>query len=283
MLELILPDSRGIETFDKLYSAAPDVPILILGGDDNEALAKQAVARGAQDYLLPGHLDSYSLPRALRNAIERKAVPDALYVEKERALVTLNSIGDAVLCTDNSGNFTYLNLVAETMTGWAAKKPLAEVFRIIDGPTRKTARDPMEMAVEQNKTVGLTLNCVLIRRDGFESAIEVSAAPIHDRAGRIIGAVIVFHDVSAARAMSVQMTHAAQHDVVTNLPNRLLLNDRISQSIALARRQKNLWPCSFWIWIISNTSTIRWDTPPETSCCRAFPNDWWLACAIRIR
>jgi diguanylate cyclase (GGDEF)-like protein/PAS domain S-box-containing protein len=240
LLELSLPDSHGIETFDKLFSAAPDVPILVLG-NGNEALAKEAVGRGAQDYLLAGHLDSYSLPRALRNAIERKAVEDALYVEKERAVVTLNSIGDAVLCTNISGNITYLNLVAETMTGWrreeAIGKPLAEVFRIIDGSTRKAARDPMEMAVEQNRTVGLTVNCVLIRRDGFESAVEDSAAPIHDRAGRVTGAVIVFHDVSAARAMSDQMTHSAQHDVVTNLPNRLLLNDRITQSIALAHRK----------------------------------------------
>jgi diguanylate cyclase (GGDEF)-like protein/PAS domain S-box-containing protein len=237
---LSLPDSQGIETFDKLFSAAPDVPILVLG-NGNEALAKEAVGRGAQDYLLAGHIDSYSLPRALRNAIERKAVEDALYVEKERAVVTLNSIGDAVLCTDISGNITYLNLVAETMTGWqreaATGKPLAEVFRIVDGATRETSRNPMEMAVEQNRTVGLTVNCVLIRRDGFESAIEDSAAPIHDRAGRITGAVIVFHDVSAARAMSVQMTHSAQHDLLTSLPNRLLLNDRITQAIALARRQ----------------------------------------------
>src|SRR5258705_2621530 len=240
LLELSLPDSQGIETFDKLFSAAPDVPILVLG-NGNEALAKEAVGRGAQDYLLAGHLDSYSLPRALRNAIERKAVEDALYVEKERALVTLSSIGDAVLCTDISGNVIYLNLVAESMTGWpreeAIGKPLAEVFQIIDGATRKPARDPMEMAVAQNRTVGLTVDCVLIRRDAFESAIEDSAAPIHDRAGRVIGAVIVFHDVSAARAMSVKMTHFAQHDVVTNLPNRLLLNDRITQSIALALRQ----------------------------------------------
>ena len=241
LLELCLPDSEGIETFDKLFTAAPDIPILILGGNANEALAKEAVGRGAQDYLLPGHLDSYSLPRALRNAIERKAVEDALYVEKERALVTLNSIGDAVLCTDISGNITYLNLVAEALTGWpreeAIGKPLAEVFQIIDGATRQPARDPMEMAVAQNRTVGLTVDCVLIRRDAFESAIEDSAAPIHDRAGRVIGAVIVFHDVSAARAMSQQMTHSAQHDVLTNLPNRMLLHDRISQSISLAGRQ----------------------------------------------
>jgi diguanylate cyclase (GGDEF)-like protein/PAS domain S-box-containing protein len=242
LLELALPDSSGLEAFDKLHASAADVPILILGGNDNEAQAREAVARGAQDYLLPNHLDDYSLSRAVRNAIERKTVEDALYVERERALVTLNSIGDAVLCTDISGKVTYLNLVAETMTGWrreeAIGKPIAEVFRIIDGATRETARDPMEMAVEQNRTVGLTVNCVLVRRDGFESAIEDSAAPIHDRAGRVIGAVIVFHDVSAARAMSIQMTHSAQHDVLTSLPNRLLLNDRITQSIAVARRQK---------------------------------------------
>jgi diguanylate cyclase (GGDEF)-like protein/PAS domain S-box-containing protein len=240
LIDLDLPDSQGIATFDSLFTAAPDLPILIIGGD-NEALAKEAVGRGAQDYILPSHLDTYSVSRALRNAIERKAVEDALFVERERAVVTLNSIGDAVLCTDTSGSITYLNLVAETMTGWSRKeaigKPLAEVFQIVDGATHKTARDPLDMAIEQNRTVGLTVNCVLIRRDGFESAIEDSAAPIHDRVGRIIGAVIVFHDVSAARAMSQQMTHSAQHDVLTNLPNRMLLNDRISQTISLARRR----------------------------------------------
>ena len=241
LLELDLPDSHGIETFDKLFAAAPNVPILILGGNVPEALAKEAVWRGAQDYLLPDHLD-YSLPRALRNGIERKAIENALYLEKERALVTLNSIGDAVLCTDISGNVSYLNQVAEKMTGWsreeAVGRHLAEIFRIVEGTTRQTAPDPMEMAVEQNRNVGLTVNCVLIRRDGSESAIEDSAAPIHDRTGRVIGAVIVFHDVSEAQAMSLQMTYSVRHDVVTNLPNRLLLNDRITQAIALARRQK---------------------------------------------
>src|ERR1700730_15279274 len=240
LLALSLPDSHGIETFDKLFTAAPDVPILILGGNVPEALAREAVGRGAQDYLLPDHVDSYSLPRALRNAIERKIVEDALYVEKERAVVTLNSIGDAVLCTDVSGKITYLNLVAETMTGWgreeAIGQSLAEVFRIVDSATPRNFRDPIK-AVEENMTTGLIVDCVLIRRDGFESVIEDSSASIHDRAGRVIGAVIVFHDVSAARAMSRQMTHAAQHDLVTNLPNRLLLNDRIAQSISLARRQ----------------------------------------------
>ena len=280
LLDLSLADSQGIETFDKLFAAAPEVPILILGEDVQEALAKEAVSRGAQDYLLPEHLDSYSLPRALRNAIERRFVEDALYVEKERALVTLNSIGDAVLCTNISGDITYLNLVAEKMTGWlraeAIGRPLAEVFRIIDGGTRQTARDPMEMAVEQNKTVGLTVNCVLVDRDGFESAIEDSAAPIHDRSGRVIGAVIVFHDVSAARAMSMQMTHSAHHDVVTDLPNRLLLNDRITQSISLAHRQSRPFAVLSWTWTILRRSMIRWGMRRATS----FFNPFQSVCQV---
>jgi len=242
LLDLDLPDCNGIETFDKLFRSETDIATLIVGSKADEALAKQAVDRGAQDYVLSDHFDSYSLPRALRNAIERKSGEDALYQEKERAVVTLNSIGDAVLCTDMSGGITYLNLVAETMTGWrrdeAIGRPLGEVFKIIDGTTRRTARDPLEMAVDENRTVGLTVNCILIRRDGFESGIEDSAAPIHDRAGRITGAVIVFHDVTEARAMASQMTYASQHDLVTNLPNRLLLMDRIVQSIVLARRQR---------------------------------------------
>jgi diguanylate cyclase (GGDEF)-like protein/PAS domain S-box-containing protein len=171
---------------------------------------------------------------------DSKVLEEALFVEKERAEVTLNCIGDAVICTDISGNVTFLNLVAEKMTGWscqeAAGRPLAEVFRIIDGVTRLPAPDPMEMAIELNKTVALTVNCVLLGRDGSESSIEDSAAPIHNRAGGVIGAVIVFHDVSAARAMSLQMVYSAQHDVVTDLPNRILLNDRTTQSISLARR-----------------------------------------------
>lgn len=241
LLALALPDSHGVESFDKLFAAAPDVPILILGGNVPEALAKEAVSRGAQDYLLPDHLE-YSLPRALRNAIERKSVEDALYLERERAIVTLNSIGDAVLSTNISGHITYLNSVAETMTGWrndeAVGKPLAEVFRIIDGATGKVARDPMEMAVEQNRTVGLTVNCILVRRDGFEAAIEDSAAPIRDRSGNVIGAVIVFHDVTGARARAMQMTHLAQHDALTDLPNRIVLSEHISHSISLAHRHR---------------------------------------------
>jgi diguanylate cyclase (GGDEF)-like protein/PAS domain S-box-containing protein len=240
---LSLPDSQGLDTFDKLLQAAPGVPALVLCGAQQEGIAVEAMRRGAKDYLLEGHIDTYSFVRAIRNMAERKVAEEVLFTEKERAQVTLDSIGDAVLSTDISGNVTYLNVVAEQMTGWpsaeAQGKSLAEVFQIIDGASREPARNPMELAVQQDRTVGLTTNCILIRRDGFESAIEDSAAPIHDRDGKVTGAVMVFHDVSVAREMAIQMSHLAQHDCLTDLPNRILLMDRLTQAISLARRNSN--------------------------------------------
>jgi diguanylate cyclase (GGDEF)-like protein/PAS domain S-box-containing protein len=240
VVDLFLPDSEGIQTLDQLLSASPHIPMLVLSHVQDEDVAKLAVQRGAQDYLLQERLDGYSLPKALSNMLERSAYAEALYLERERAQVTLNSIGDAVISTDLVGNVTYLNAAAESMTGWsrheASGRPLQDVLRIIDGESREPALNPLAMATLQNKTVGLSANCVLIRRDGYESAIEDTAAPIHDRRGQLTGAVIVFHDVGVARAMSLRMSYLAQHDFLTELPNRMLLNDRLTQTIALARR-----------------------------------------------
>jgi len=173
---------------------------------------------------------------------ERKAAEDALFEEKERAQVTLNSIGDAVLTTNLPGNVTYLNLVAEAMTGWSREKalgrPLSEVFKIVDGATRQEAPNPAQLAICENRTVGLAANSILLRRDGVESPIEDSAAPIHNRDGQVAGAVIVFHDVSESRAMALKMAHLAQHDFLTGLPNRMLLTERLSRAIGQARRHK---------------------------------------------
>ncbi|MGC2557576.1 MAG: EAL domain-containing protein [Terriglobales bacterium] len=203
-------------------------------------MATQALQEGAQDYLIKGQIDGRSLLRSMRYAIERKTMEEALFVATERAQVTLDCIGDAVACSDIAGNITFLNLVAEKMTGWpleeAAGRAVADVLRILDASTRETIPNPMEMAIGQNQIVHLPLNCILMRRDEFEIPIEDSVAPIHDREGRATGAVIVFRDISAARAMALQMAHSAQHDFLTGLPNRMLLNDRVNQAIARAPR-----------------------------------------------
>lgn len=372
ILDLMLPDGQGLTVFDQVLEVAPNALFLIPSRADDEALAHQAIQRGAHDYLIKEHIDTHWLSRSLRYLIEfkttrnallnsearfraisdasplgifvsdakggcvytnkayqrisglsfeqtlgtrwsmaihpedrqrvladwhtaaqsdvplktefrfqqkdgsvvwtrvnsaamydgmmphghvqtveditvrksiefgLKAAEEALFEEKERAQVTLNSIGDAVLTTDLLGNVTYLNLEGEALTGWSREealgRPLTEVFRIIDGTTRQPADNPVLQALEEDRTVGLAANCVLIRRDGFESAIEDSAAPIHNRGGQVAGAVIVFHDVSQSRAMSTKMAYLAQHDFLTGLPNRALLTEQLTQAIGLANR-----------------------------------------------
>jgi diguanylate cyclase (GGDEF)-like protein/PAS domain S-box-containing protein len=240
LVDLYLPDSRGIDTFDRVFHAAPTIPILILIDPQDEKTAKLAVQCGAQDYLLKPRLDAYLLPKTLVSMIERAAYSEALFEEKERAQVTLNSIGDAVVSTDVQGQVTYLNAVAEALTGWSQKEavghPLEDVFRIIDATTRENVPNPLMLAIRKNRAVALTPNCVLLRRDGVEAAIEDSAAPIHDRLGHVTGAVMVFHDVSLARAMTLKMSYLAQHDSLTDLPNRVLLHDRLSEAITLSSR-----------------------------------------------
>jgi diguanylate cyclase (GGDEF)-like protein/PAS domain S-box-containing protein len=242
LLDPFLPDSCGLETFSRLFHAAPHIPILILISPKDENMAKVAVLCGAQDYLFKDRLDAYLLPKAVRSMIERAANVETIFEEKERAQVMLNSIGDAVMSTDVSGRVTYLNVIAERLTGWSQEQALGrrleEVFRIVDGETRDIAPDPMALAIRENKTVAITPNCVLIRRDGVEAAIEDSAAPIHDRRGAMTGAVMVFHDVSVARALTLKMSYLAQHDRLTDLPNRVLLNERLAEAIALSGRRR---------------------------------------------
>ncbi len=160
----------------------------------------------------------------------------------ERAQFTLDSMGDAVVCIDVAGRVTYLNAAAEALTGWpsgeAVGRPLSEVVHIIDASSRVAVENPMVRAVLEDRTVGLAPNCVLIGRNGVESAVEDSASPIRDTGGAIAGAVMVLRDVSATRAHAQRMEHLVQHDSLTEVANRLLLNDRLAQAISLARREQ---------------------------------------------
>lgn len=240
LLDLGLPDAQGLEGIQRTRAVAPQVAIVVLTGQDDESLALQALQEGAQDYLVKGQIEPRGLLRALRYAVERRALKEALFVEKERAQVTLNCIGEAVICTDISGNITFLNVVAETMTGWAFTeaegRPLGDVFRLLDATSRKAIAIPTGLVLAEHRAERARSNCVLVHKNGVETPIDDSVAPIYDRQGQPTGAVVVFRDVSAARAISIQMAHSAEHDSLTGLPNRLLLNDRVTQAIAFARR-----------------------------------------------
>ncbi|MDO8345095.1 MAG: diguanylate cyclase [Cellvibrio sp.] len=377
LLDLTLPDGKGLDTFDKVIAAAPDALILVLSAATDEKLMRDALKRGAHDYFAKGHIDAHWLPRALNYILERKASSTALsdsdkrframsdasplgifvsdaqgnciytnaayhtisgltleetlgtnwtsaihpedrmkaisdwgdavrnhasfvaevrflrkdksvlwtrlnaamihadgskekslgyvqivediserkamekilrlseetvFEQQERAQVTLNSIGDGVLTTNLAGKVSYLNRVAETLTGWPLKDalglPLEKVFTLIDAETRKPFVNPENVAVETNTTVKLPVNLLLVRRDGTESPIEDSIAPIHNRDNQVTGAVIVFHDVSETRAMAQKMLHMAQHDFLTGLANRALITERLTRALGLAQRKK---------------------------------------------
>lgn len=241
LLDLPLVIRDGIGTLNELRRAMPHIPVLVLSESAHEGIANEVVQCGAWDCLSKDALDSDALARALRCAIQRRELEDALFAERERAHITLNAGSDAILMADVSGKVTYLNHMAQQMTGWsfeaACGQPLDEVCRLVDGITRMVSRNPLTRAIQHDESVELSADCLLIRRDGTECAIEDCAAPLHDRAGQVVGGVIIFRDVTASRAMALKMSHLAQHDFLTDLPNRMLLNDRLAQAITMARRK----------------------------------------------
>jgi len=175
----------------------------------------------------------------VRDISKRKRAEEALFQEKERALVTLASIGDAVITTDAAGIVTYMNPVATELTGWSEQEarglPLQRVFNIINESTRQPAEDPVIKCLHEGRIVGLANHTTLIHRDGREFAVDDSAAPIRNRAGKAIGVVLVFHDVTKARAMTREMNYQATHDALTGLINRREFEVRLLQALDTAK------------------------------------------------
>lgn len=241
LLGISSPGRHDLETLDKLLQAAPQVPILAVAGPDAEVQAKLAVQRGAQGYLLKNHADGNTLMRAVHSMMDRRAAL-AFTLDNDIATATLDSIGRGVLRTDRLGIVTFLNRIGERMTGWSQMEawghPVSEVLRIVDSASGAEIPNAMEL-MGKNET-GATehcMNCVLVSRDGFRHGIENLLTVIHGRDGEVAGAVFAFHDVSAARASSLELSRLAQHDSLTGLPNRILFNDRVMQAISIAKRQ----------------------------------------------
>ena len=155
---------------------------------------------------------------------DRKIAETRVFEEKERAQVTLQSIGDGVITTDAEGRIDYINPVAQDLTGWdlreARGKPIDEIMRIVNEHTRSTVENPVMRCLKEGRVITLAPNSLLVVRDGQEVPIQDSAAPIRDRIGNVIGSVMVFHDVSKESRLFRQLSYQASHDAVTGLINR---------------------------------------------------------------
>jgi PAS domain S-box-containing protein len=151
--------------------------------------------------------------RSLRYAVERKTMDDTLSDERERARVTLDSIADAVICTDVTGRVTLHNRAAEALTGWSSGevigRPVADVVRVLDIDTGCAIDDLMDTAATDGPLDGRT-DCMLVRRDGSQVPMDRSTSPIRDRRGRAIGSVVVFRDVTQTRALALDARRARE-------------------------------------------------------------------------
>jgi len=250
ILDLGLTDVSGLAAVRHMLAAAPLLPVVVLTGRNDDQLATQALRAGAQDFLVKGEIAAAMMLRALRYAIERKTLEERLFLEQERGQVTLNSIGDAVVCTDKAGMVSFFNLAAEEMTGLtmaeAIGRPIDETLRLTDEGGAAISLRPGARDAAPSQGGRLTASAVFCRADGKAIPVDYNGAQITRRDGAGIGAVYVMRDMTAARALVAKMAHLAQHDSLTGLPNRVLLTDRIGHAIAIAPRH-NLQPAVLFL------------------------------------
>jgi diguanylate cyclase (GGDEF)-like protein/PAS domain S-box-containing protein len=172
---------------------------------------------------------------------ERKRMENELFDEKERVRLTLQSIGDAVVCSDAKGMVTYLNPVAERLTGWqafdAAVHNVDEVVSLRSPDNNEPLPSTLRTAMQQGAPTEPVRGVLVHRTTGQRFQVEQTASPITDRHGAVTGAVAVLRDVTDAVAMAERMAHLAQYDPLTDLPNRVLLQDRAQLAMAQARRE----------------------------------------------
>ncbi|MES2932323.1 MAG: EAL domain-containing protein [Pseudomonadota bacterium] len=241
LLDLFLPDSSGLATYEVVAKLVPSAPIMTLSTSENEDLAISSVQQGAQAYLLRQNFARSLVPQSVISSLLRKRLEEALFIEKQRSQIALSEIVDGVISADALGNVNFLNATAERMTGWSSEEArgrrFSDVFHIVDRVTGEVTPNPIATVLQEDKPVAVRPQSNLVGRDGVGIPIEDTVTPIHDKYGRIAGAVMVFHDVTVTQAMMKKISHQANHDYLTDLPNRLLLNDRISHSIKIATRR----------------------------------------------
>ena len=186
--------------------------------------------------------DAVGIEGTIRDITALKQAKEALHQEKERAQVTLGSIGDGVITTDLNGDIEYMNPVAEQSTGWklqdARGKRMLKVLKLVEEKSLDPPPDPAKLCLEQGKSAMLAGHLLLIHRYRNQRlSVEVNASPIRDSNADITGVVLVFHDVTELRGLAKKMSYQATHDSLTGLLNRREFENRVKQAIENARNE----------------------------------------------
>ncbi len=263
LLDIKLPDYNGYEICRQLKAdeQTANIPVIFLSALNNTFDKVQGFAVGGADYItkpfqieevlarVETHLSIQRLQKSLKDKNlcltqeieEHQRTQEALFCEKELAQVTLKSIGDAVITTDAQGNVTSINPIAEYLTGWSQEKaqglPLCEVFQIVNEMTKNPVENPATKVLDEVRIISLAKNTILLARNGKEYPIDNSTAPIQDSQGQVVGAVIVFRDITESRQLNRQLSWQASHDSLTGLINRLGFEQQLEEALSSAKNE----------------------------------------------
>ncbi len=226
-LGLIHPEDRGLvqAALEKTLEAGADYQVEVRIAQGERWL------QGRGDVLRDSEDRAVRMYGVVQDVTERKTAEAALFNEKERLLVTLASIGDGVITTDTAGRVTFLNPVAEHLTGFpverARGRPVEEVFPVVNNLAGGPGSGALPQCARDGQGLGPPNQGRLIRPDGRAFAIEQSAAPIRDSDGQTIGSVLVLRDVTGAQEMANRLSWQASHDALTGLCNRAAFEERL--------------------------------------------------------
>ncbi|WP_016956637.1 EAL domain-containing protein [Catenovulum agarivorans] len=250
LMDIDMGEYNGVELCKQIKNApeTAKTAVIFVTSHNNPDLEYFSLDSGGIDFLTkPINLKTCKMRVANQLALRYYAedlenAKKALFNEKEHFKATLNSIGDGVIATDAEGFVTFLNPIAQHMTGMKESEAVGchieTVMKLKDATTHEKAINPAVAALYEERVVGMALNCQLYSHTGNVYRVEDSAAPIVDANGNVTGSIVVFHDVSESIAMAVKMNHLANNDQLTGLPNRILLHDRLEQAIKISKQNK---------------------------------------------
>ncbi len=251
---LVLMDIRlegsidGIEAAQAIRSRQ-DVPVIYLTAHSDAATLARAKLTGPFGYILKP-FDERDLATQIELALFKHQADRELHEQREWLRVTLMSIGDAVIATDDLGRITFVNPVAELLTGWKAEealgRPLPSVFCIVNEQTGRSLEEPVTRVLREGRPVALANHAALVARDGRIVPIEDSAAPILDAAGQVIGAVLVFHDVTEKRRAEEALTQLARFPEENPNP---VLRIAMDGGLMYANAPARTWLAEGWGWL----------------------------------
>jgi len=232
LLDLSLPDAYGRETYLRMQRGAPDLPVVALTGNDDEKLAEELVAAGAQDYLVKGQVDGRLLARAMRYAIERKRSEEKLRLVAQVFEVAI----EGILVTDADQAIASVNRAFSGLTGFDEHEIAGRSMfgrEGSDGLFRKVWATQAGADHWQGEAI-------CHRGGGEEFPVWLNVNAVKNAMGRITHFVAAFNDITVLKRTEERLRHIAHHDALTGLPNRILFEDRLEQALAHARRHQTL-------------------------------------------